>query len=57
MSYRHKIHRSSNPMAEVNALASILVRYYFPSQYILLINENEEEMYDISYRSLWPQGL
>ena len=43
-------------MAEVNTLASILVRYYFASQYILLINDYEEEMYDKPYRSLWPQG-
>ena len=51
------IHRSSNPMAEVNALASILVRYYFAPQYVLLINENEKEVYDISYRSLQSQGV
>jgi len=57
MSYDHKIHRSSNPMTEVNALPSIFVRYDFASPYVLLINENEEEIYDISYRSLWPQGV
>ena len=31
-------------MAKVNPLASILVRYYFASQFVLFINENEEEM-------------
>jgi hypothetical protein len=43
--YHHQIHCSSNPRAEVNALASIFARYYFAAQCVLLINENGEEMY------------